>query len=92
MTRGSAVLPIAFVLGVVVAVRVPPLAAHDELYHWLRIVQISEGRLFPERVGEEWGGTIDGAAVRFDLWIYQKFLERRRRRSSGCFEGVLAML
>ena len=69
------ILLTAFVLGVIVAVRVPPMAAHDEIYHWMRVVQISEGHLFPERVGEEWGGAVNAASFRFDMWLFERFLE-----------------
>jgi hypothetical protein len=69
------ILLAAFVLGVFAAVRVPPMAAHDEIYHWMRVVQISEGHLFPERVGEEWGGAVNAASFRFDMWLFERFLE-----------------
>jgi hypothetical protein len=71
----TTILLAAFVLGVIVAIRIPPMAAHDEIYHWMRVVQISEGHLFPERVGEEWGGAVDAAAFRFDIWLFERFLE-----------------
>jgi hypothetical protein len=61
-----------FGAGLLLAVALPPLAAPDELYHWQRTVQIAQGKLLPDEVGErEWGGKIDKAAHDYFSWAYQ---------------------
>jgi uncharacterized membrane protein len=62
-----------FVLGLLLVFGTPPLSAPDEIYHWPRALQISEGRLLPRRAPDgEWGGKIDRAAFDYRSWVLNK--------------------
>ncbi len=71
----ATVLAGALVLGLLLAIGTPLLSAPDELYHWQRAVQISDGHLFARKADDgQWGGKIDNKAFAFQIWFLQKFI------------------
>jgi len=69
------VLTVPLFLGLLLVFGTPLLSAPDELYHWQRAVQISEGHLFARKADDgQWGGKIDNKAFAFQIWFLQKLI------------------
>jgi uncharacterized membrane protein len=75
-TQMHVMLAAPFLLGVLFVFGTPLLSAPDELYHWQRAVQISEGHLFAQRTANgEWGGKIARGAFEYQIWFLKKFID-----------------
>lgn len=70
-----AAILLALVGGLALAIAVPALDGPDEVYHWQRALQISEGQLLAARRGGQnhYGGEIGAAAVDFARWANRHF-------------------
>jgi hypothetical protein len=69
---------LALLFGMILVVAFPPLAGQDEVYHWQRVVQISEGHLLADTLGPNaYGGPIDANAYAYDLWFLKKFQDHQ---------------
>ena len=69
---------VALAAGLLLVVAMPPLGGQDEVYHWLRVVQISSGHFLAEPMGNNaWGGQIDKAAYDYDLWLLAHFQQKQ---------------
>ena len=86
----AVILGVAYLLGALVVIRLPALGAFDELYHWLRVVQISQGHLLPDHVGAEWGGAINAADYNFHVWMWQRFLDAKPIRFMDAWDQASA--
>ncbi len=64
----------AFAFGLVFVFTTPPMGGQDELFHWQRTVQVSQGGLLASRLGDNsWGGPIDKSAYELSLWFLSQF-------------------
>lgn len=74
------ILMLAAACGTALGLAVPVLNAADEVYHWQRAVQVSQGQFFARRrdVPNGYGGPIDAAALEFAKWASQR-LETSQR-------------
>jgi uncharacterized membrane protein len=61
--------------GIALSFAVPVLDAADEVYHWQRAVQVSQGQLLADRhdLPNGYGGRIDTAALEFAGWAGRNF-------------------
>jgi hypothetical protein len=87
----AVILGVAYLLGALIVIRLPPLGAYDELYHWLRVVQISQGQFLPDRVGAEWGGAINAADYNFHAWMWFRFLDAKPIRFADAWDQANAL-
>jgi hypothetical protein len=56
----------------------PPFVMNDEMYHWLRVLQLSRGTLLADKLGDGyWGGQVDKKAYEFSLWIFDKIQKKQ---------------
>jgi uncharacterized membrane protein len=69
-----AILILAAVCGMALSLAVPVLNAADEVFHWQRAVQVSQGQFFADRKHgpNGYGGRIDTAALEFAKWASQR--------------------
>jgi uncharacterized membrane protein len=70
----AAIIFFATVAGVSLSIMQPALNSPDEIYHWQRAVQVSQGQIFADRQGgQNYGGKIDFAALEFAHWAKAHF-------------------
>lgn len=72
-TAERAYLCLASVFGLLFVVLTPPFQSPDEVNHFLRIYQISEGGILGEKLGNTSGGTVPTA-----VWIEAHHFDRLR--------------